>query len=84
MHSTIYDFTEESDKFLCHELFISVKYDCNESNLLLFLLLSVVENISLSKIKYFQYFTAHSEQMLSVNYLYCYGKYIIANINFTN
>ena len=55
MHSTIYDFTEESDKFLCHELFISVKYDCNESNLLLYSILSVVENISLPKIMCFQY-----------------------------
>ena len=55
MHSTIYDFTEESDKFLCHELFISVKYDCNESNLSLYSMLSVNENISLSKKMYSQY-----------------------------
>ena len=53
MHSTIYDFTEESDKFLCHELFISVKYDCNESNLSLTKFSKLLESPFCLRKKYF-------------------------------
>ena len=53
MHFTIYDFTEESDKFLYHELFISVKYDCNESNLSLTKFSKLLESSFCLRKKYF-------------------------------
>ena len=52
MHSTIYDFTEESDKFLCHELFISISYDNTHSNILLQVSFDYFDNAKMEIFKF--------------------------------